>query len=512
MNISKSINHLTLLCSLTYLINPGLAQLSVHISTDCELSAKEADISLSGDWYNDGDYTSQSSRLIFNGDADQYLYQSADKNLEYLKVDKMSGALYLTDTLRISDSLFLAKGKIIAEDNALLLMLSSAVSSGGDSVSFVDGPMAKVYTATGFPSLFIFPTGNSLDYRPVTINFGSVADDSIIITVKQINESAQSLSNNYSGVDKVSSVRYWHLNKGGAGTFTQARITFSYDTSFTDDGVEIGDELRVVQLDTSTTWIWNDIGGIGSADYKGTVQSNSLSDFLSGYFTFGDALGGSDISLPVLLSLFELSENRSEVTLTWKTESEINNQAWLVQRKEHITTNSTVNDSRQDTTVTEKFETIAVLDGQGTKPTETEYAFLDNEVFTGKQYTYRLVDISINGRKHFHDEQSIVIGLPKKYELFQNYPNPFNPITNILYDLPVNSEVYLDIYNILGQKVATLVNEKQLAGFYKLLWDGKNVHGNKIASGMYILAIRAAGVKDGEKQNFYKVKKMVLVR
>jgi hypothetical protein len=511
MNTAKSIIIVAFILIFIFGLRTTFSQVSVHISTDCELSAEKVDISLSGDWYNDGDYTSQSSRLIFNGNADQYLYQSADKNLEYLKVDKIGSALYLTDTLRISDSLSLTKGKILVPDTALLLMLPAAGSSGGDSVSFVDGPMAKVYAISGSPDPFIFPTGDNLDYRPVTVQFGTVADDSIIVTVKQVNEDAKSLSTNYFGVDKVSSVRYWHIDKSGIGSFTQARATFSYDTTFTDDGVEIGAELRIVQLDTSATWIWNEIGGIGSADNKGTIMSTEFSDFLSGYFTFGDALGGSDISLPVLLSLFELSENRGEVSLSWKTESEINNQTWLVQKKEHLATTDDET-GQEETTTSNKFETIAKLDGQGTKPTETMYAFLDNAVSTGKQYSYRLVDISINGRKHFHDEQSIVIGLPKKYELFQNYPNPFNPITNILYDLPVNSEVHLDIYNILGQKVATLVTEKQLAWFYKLLWDGKNVHGNKIASGMYILAIRAAGVKDGEKQNFYKVKKMVMVK
>jgi len=148
MNTVKSIIIIAFIIAFTFMLKSALAQLSVHIDSTCVLTATEADIMLSGDWHNNGDYTSQSSRLIFNGNADQYLYQSSDKNLEYLKIDKMSGSLYLTDTLRISDSLFLAKGKIIASDTALLLMLSSAGSSGGDSLSFVDGPMAKVYAVS----------------------------------------------------------------------------------------------------------------------------------------------------------------------------------------------------------------------------------------------------------------------------------------------------------------------------------------------------------------------------
>jgi len=224
-----------------------------------------------------------------------------------------------------------------------------------------------------------------------------------------------------------------------------------------------------------------------------------------------EAAGGGDISLPVLLSLFEIADNRGEVTLSWKTESEVNNHSWLVERKE-LTGQDSSKSGNQVIRNKGEYNIIAELDGQGTKPTETVYAYKDNNVISGKKYSYRLADISLDGRKHTHDEKAILVGLPNQYELFQNYPNPFNPITNILYDLPVNSDVHLDIFNILGQRVATLVNEKQEAGYYKLVWDAKNLHGNKIASGMYILAIQAVGVKDGKKQNFYKVKKMVLVK
>lgn len=507
METSKIFVHLKAFLCIIFLTNPIFPQVSVHINSNCEVKASEADISISGDWKNSGVYSSQSSRLIFNGATDQYLNQSSDTKIEHLLVNKTIGNLYLTDSLKISDSLSITSGKILTADSALLFLLSSAKSDGGDSVSFVDGPMAKVYAMSASPLSFEYPTGDNLDFRPLTVSFATVISDSITVTAKQINENAQDLSTNYSGLDKVSSVRYWYMDKTGPGTFTDASITLSYDTTATDDGVEIGDELRVAQLDTSAVWVWNSIGGSGSGDYTGTIITSAFSDFGSGYFTFGDATGGGDLSLPVLLTLFELSEHRGAVTLNWKTESEINNQYWLIQRKEQV--DSTQNSGVQ---TTEEFETIAKIDGRGTKSSETTYAFADNGASVGKEYAYRLVDVSLTGRKHYHEEQYILVGLPNKYELFQNYPNPFNPITNIQYDLPVNSDVQINVFNILGQKVATLANQKQKPGYYKIKWNSRNLHGYEAASGMYILSIRASGEICGKKKSFYKVKKMVLVK
>ncbi|MEJ2055548.1 MAG: FlgD immunoglobulin-like domain containing protein, partial [Calditrichaceae bacterium] len=196
---------------------------------------------------------------------------------------------------------------------------------------------------------------------------------------------------------------------------------------------------------------------------------------------------------------------KGEVSLNWRTESEINNRYWLIQKKEDTPTDS-LNDESGETS-SEQYETFARLDGEGTKSTETVYNFLDKEVSVGKKYSYRLVDVSINGRKHIHDAQSVFIGFPERYELFQNYPNPFNPVTNILYELPVDSDVDLRVYNILGQKVATLINQEQAAGYCKVVWQGKNSNGISLASGIYILVIKAQSKDDSVKKTFTKSKK-----
>ncbi|MCB9070187.1 MAG: T9SS type A sorting domain-containing protein [Calditrichae bacterium] len=94
--------------------------------------------------------------------------------------------------------------------------------------------------------------------------------------------------------------------------------------------------------------------------------------------------------------------------------------------------------------------------------------------------------------------------LPQAFTLAQNYPNPFNPSTTISYQLPQNNDVVLKIYNTLGQEVRTLVNERQNAGRYEIVWDGLNSNGAAVASGMYIYKIQS-----GE---FTHQRKMMLVK
>lgn len=93
---------------------------------------------------------------------------------------------------------------------------------------------------------------------------------------------------------------------------------------------------------------------------------------------------------------------------------------------------------------------------------------------------------------------------PEQFDLRQNYPNPFNPVTTIQYALPKSSEVCIRIYNILGQRVRDLVNERQDPGYKTVLWDGKDDHGNEVSSGVYFYRIEAG--------DFVKCRKMTLLK
>jgi len=111
--------------------------------------------------------------------------------------------------------------------------------------------------------------------------------------------------------------------------------------------------------------------------------------------------------------------------------------------------------------------------------------------------TINVEGTSYNGAFTTSVEQ--ISGLPNDYSLSQNYPNPFNPTTNIEYSIPEASFVELKVYDVLGNEVATLVNQEQSAGVYRADFSGDG-----LASGLYIARIKAG--------NFTSTIKMTLLK
>ena len=121
-----------------------------------------------------------------------------------------------------------------------------------------------------------------------------------------------------------------------------------------------------------------------------------------------------------------------------------------------------------------------------------------SEIFAGttegKIYKISLGVTNVNGSEE----------LPKTYRLFQNYPNPFNPTTVISYSVPARVNVTIEIYNILGQRVATLIDREELAGNHYVEWNSKSNRGMPVSSGVYFVKMQAG--------SFSQVKKMMLLK
>jgi len=90
--------------------------------------------------------------------------------------------------------------------------------------------------------------------------------------------------------------------------------------------------------------------------------------------------------------------------------------------------------------------------------------------------------------------------IPERFELFQNYPNPFNPQTTIAYQLTSPTKVKLNIYNMLGEKITSLISDKQPAGYYKIVWDATGY-----ASGVYFYRLET-------DEGFVKSKRLILLK
>lgn len=101
---------------------------------------------------------------------------------------------------------------------------------------------------------------------------------------------------------------------------------------------------------------------------------------------------------------------------------------------------------------------------------------------------------------------------PVSLELHPNYPNPFNPETVISFRLPHDSHVVVKIYNMLGQEIRTLMEEKKEAGFHSVVWNGKNNLGSQASSGGYVYKIIAVDVSTDSGQAFVEARKMILLK
>lgn len=94
--------------------------------------------------------------------------------------------------------------------------------------------------------------------------------------------------------------------------------------------------------------------------------------------------------------------------------------------------------------------------------------------------------------------------LPVSYSLSQNFPNPFNPTTSIEFSLPHSGYVTMDVFDIRGRKVTTLISEDMAAGVKRVDWDGRDHTGNEVASGVYFYRLRV--------NEFSQTRKMLLLK
>lgn len=156
--------------------------------------------------------------------------------------------------------------------------------------------------------------------------------------------------------------------------------------------------------------------------------------------------------------------------------------------------------------------------------TASDTTFTDSLVTVGSTYYYYVTAVANGMESDPSDTVSTVvqppvgindkwgIGLPTHFAIDQNYPNPFNPVTTIRYQIPKATHVKLEIYNLMGQKIKTLVNSNQQVNYYSVTWDGLNNQGVKVASGIYLYRIVAGDPSAGSGHQFIKTNKMLLLK
>ncbi len=229
--------------------------------------------------------------------------------------------------------------------------------------------------------------------------------------------------------------------------------------------------------------------------------SSTYSVRLGGSWTYISAPeGGEDYSLPIQLSFFQARISGFKVILAWQTSSEIDNAGFNIYRKK----------GKEGTWLQINGQLIP---GAGNSSVPQNYHFTD-ELRAEGTYFYLLESVSVNGIKK--QEATIKINFtppgdvppnaltPKRTVLYPNYPNPFNPGTYITFDLNEKQPVRLEIFNILGEHIVTLMKQTLEPGHYRIFWNGSNERGEQVKSGIYFVRLLAGPYR--------QMQKMMLIR
>ncbi len=266
---------------------------------------------------------------------------------------------------------------------------------------------------------------------------------------------------------------------------------------------------------------WFDFTNLPPDDYIIRIDTTSLPPNYAGYppllttanepqyvsLGLGEDFNGADFGymenpIPVELMSFSAIMVGTEVHLSWATASETENMGYNIYRSE-----SEIGHYRKIN------ETL--ISGAGNSTTLQQYAYIDRDIESDKSYYYKLSDITYYGESVFHGPIAVsASSAPVAYELFQNYPNPFsaggrsafggNPETTIQFDMKIDGQVQIHIYNMTGQLVRTLVDAWMSQGKQSTVWDGKDNAGKVLPSGTYFCIMRVNDFEISRKIVFAK--------
>jgi hypothetical protein len=215
----------------------------------------------------------------------------------------------------------------------------------------------------------------------------------------------------------------------------------------------------------------------------------SAGGHVSNHFAHWTALSGT---VPVELVAFNAKLTANEIELNWATATETNNFGFDIERQ------------TSSNTATSAWEKIGFVKGYGTTVEPKSYSFKDDvrALAGAAAVRYRLKQLDLDGAFEYSKvvEINLTAGLTS-FSLAQNYPNPFNPTTTIEFTIPAITQTSLKVYNMLGQEVATLVNQSLIAGQYQVQFDG-----SALTNGMYVYVLRTSNPALVEKRTMLLTK------
>jgi|GEM_PF-3600560 len=259
---------------------------------------------------------------------------------------------------------------------------------------------------------------------------------------------------------------------------TDDTIIYVYQTTFNEAAVcanflKMGNDppgtTTAVNLTNGTTYILIVAAAFETEDAFQVTIANDANN---------PAAFTSSTPLPVELTSLSASISENGVSLNWVTASESNNDGWDVEAQ--VLSN---NNEKQ-------WRKMGFVQGAGTIATSRRYQFDLGKLIAG-QHTFRLKQYDFDGTIGFSKPIQVLVEFDKPYSLVPAYPNPFNPTSQFALSVPQDQKVTIQVYNVLGQKIATLHNGQMKSNVPLNV----SFNGDGLASGLYVVQIVGANFK-----------------
>jgi hypothetical protein len=348
---------------------------------------------------------------------------------------------------------------LLAQPTDILISEYVEGTSNNKALEFYNGTGSSIDLNAGIYVVLMYFNGSSSASTTIALT-GTVANDDVYVLADDnanviiLAETDQtSTASFFNGDDAI------ELRKGGAtGTILDVIGQVGFDP-----GTEWGTGL----VSTADNTLRRKVGTIAGDTNPSDAFDPSVE--WDGYATDTfDGLGSPD-PLPVELSSFSAIVLENAIKLNWRTETEVSNYGFEIER------------ASSSTTPLQGWEKIGFVEGHGNSNSPKDYSFVDENVSSGK-YLYRLKQIDTDGQFEYSKIIEVDAGnIPDGFVLEQNYPNPFNPSTSIKFALAETQQAELKIFDILGNEVANLFNGiAEGEKVYEQEFNGKN-----LSSGIY---------------------------
>ncbi|MDX2127778.1 MAG: T9SS type A sorting domain-containing protein [Chloroherpetonaceae bacterium] len=434
-----------------------------------------------------------SSTIDYNAAGDQTI--TARTDYQNLNVSG-GGQKTLGGNVTVGTNLGLGGGYVIVGSNTLLFA-SSATAENGSNTSHVVGPITHTFTTTSDEKEY--PIGDGTTLRGLRVTGATTSGTATV--AGRLNSFFAGGGVLGGGLTRLSAIRHFQFQVAGNEVgFTDVN-TFRLNADDDATSSSSNSTLRIATKGDDETWQERTLEGAPvdtdplpvtlSADEFDAQTVASGNSFFVAWATTG---GVGDDPLPVELSTFVASSTPKGFDLNWETKAETESYGFILLRRKEGEPWKTVATYRNNDQLKAR-----------NNSTGATYQFLDAiETGKGEKYYYRLQEVGFSGavdELRVIQVESAFDNRVKEFELSQNYPNPFNPTTTISFDLPQREAVIIELYDVLGRKISTLVNETREAGRYSIF---VNAGALRLSSGVYFYRLQAG--------SFSSIKKMMLTK